>query len=56
MQFSQYIWDLYKQSEEGKKAISFFSYDNVFWNDVDVIRKHHPFLKEIINKRIPHRS
>lgn len=51
MQFSQYIWDLYKQSEEGEKAISFFSYDNVFWNDVNVIRKHHPFLKEIINKR-----
>ncbi|GJQ07476.1 hypothetical protein CAPN010_16340 [Capnocytophaga cynodegmi] len=51
MQFSHYTWDLYKQSELGKKAITFFEYDSVFWNDVEVIKKYHFYLAQIINDR-----
>ena len=42
MKLSKYVWDLYKQSENGKNTIDFFEYDNVFWNDVEVIKKYNP--------------
>ena len=36
---SKYIWDLYKESKQGREVISSFEYDNVFWCDVRVINK-----------------
>ena len=30
MKLSKYVWDLYKQSENGKNTIDFFEYYNVF--------------------------
>lgn len=51
MKFTQYTWDLYKQSEQGKQAIAFFAYDSVFWNDVEVIRKYNPYEGKWIDKR-----
>lgn len=51
MKFTQYTWDLYKQSEQGKNAIAFFEYDSVFWNDVKVIKRYHSYLTQTINER-----
>jgi len=51
MKLSKYVWDLYKQSENGKNTIDFFEYYNVFWNDVKVIKKYNPNCGKWIEKR-----
>lgn len=51
MKFQPYIWELYKQSEQGKKAIDFFEYDSVFLNDVEVIQKYNPENAKWIDPR-----
>jgi hypothetical protein len=51
MVLSKYIWDLYKESKQGKETIDFFEYHNVFWNDVKVINKYNPIYGKWIEKR-----
>ncbi|MRM94375.1 type I restriction endonuclease subunit R [Riemerella anatipestifer] len=51
MFFSQYTWDLYKQSKVGKKAIEYFEYSNVFWNDVEIIKKINPNQGKWIDRK-----
>lgn len=51
MKFQPYIWELYKQSEQGKKAIDFFEYHSVFLNDVKVINAYNPYLGRWIEGR-----
>ena len=51
MILSKYIWDLYKESKQGKEPIDFFEYHNVFWNDVKVINKYNPIYRKWIEKR-----
>ena len=51
MKLSKYVWDLYKQSKNGKNTIDFFEYYNVFWNDVKVIKKYNPNCGKWIEKR-----
>ena len=48
---SEYVWDLYKESKQGKEVINFFEYDNVFWNDVKVINKYNPIYGKWIEKK-----
>lgn len=43
MKFSQYTWNLYKQSNEGKKVIDYFHCQNILWKDIEVIKKYNPF-------------
>nr|WP_314557260.1 hypothetical protein [uncultured Capnocytophaga sp.] len=51
MILSKYIWDLYKESKQGKETIDFFEYHNVFWNDVKVINKYNPIYGKWIEKK-----
>ncbi len=50
MRFSQYTWDLYKQSEHGKNTIAYFDIDNIFWKDIEVIKKYNPYHSKWIDK------
>lgn len=43
MEFSQYVWELYKQSDNGKKSIDYFDCDNILWQDIEVIKKYNPY-------------
>lgn len=51
MEFSQYTWDLYKQSDKGKKAIVFFKASYLFFNDIEAINRYNPNHGKWIDKR-----
>lgn len=50
MKFSQYTWNLYKQSSDGKKAIKEF--ENAFENmsEIDLLCKYNPSISNEFNK------
>lgn len=52
MKFNQYLWNLYKNSPEGKAVISSFS-DRKEWIDEEQLLEHYnPSIKDYFNKEI----
>lgn len=52
MKFNQYIWNLYKNSPEGKATISSFS-ERKEWIDEEILfEKYNPSIKDNFNKEI----
>lgn len=52
MKFNQYTWNLYKNSPEGKTAISSFSDKKDYMDKVHLLEKYNPRLRENFNKEI----
>ena len=52
MKFNQYLWNLYKNSPEGKAVISSFS-DRKEWIDEEqLLERYNPSIKDNFNKEI----
>ena len=49
MKFNQYTWTLYKQSDEGKTAITSFSDRKDWFEEERLLEKYNPRLKESFN-------
>lgn len=52
MKFSQYAWNLYKQSPDGQKAIKEFEDAAENMSEIDLLCKYNPLMAENINKEI----
>lgn len=52
MKFSQYTWNLYKQSSDGKKAIKEFEDASENMSEIDLLCKYNPLMAEEINKEV----
>ena len=52
MKFNQYAWNLYKNSPEGKEAISAFLDRKEWIDEVRLIQKYNPRQGELMNEEI----